>query len=157
MLSVKDGVADRGLNGTATAIAVVLIVAYAALVVVLIAMRDEEHWDRLVYLMGGFEAIVFAGAGWLFGTAVQRGKVEHAVADAQHARADADAAQATAEAARAESDKAKSDAERGLALSYAIKAKGESGSTRLGARPGEEPANPELAELLTLTHRLFPE
>ncbi len=157
-MSNDDSTSTRALEPIPTVIAVALVVAYAVLVAMLVGMRADTHWDRLVFLLGGFEAIVFAGAGWLFGTTVQRGKVEHANADAAQARQDADDAKQTAEAARAERNQAKDEAEKGLALGHAIKAKAAVvGNGRQGARPDEEPVSPELAELANLAQRLFPD
>jgi hypothetical protein len=40
--------------------------------------QDELHWTRLTYLFNSLEAVAFAAAGALFGTQVQRTRVEKA-------------------------------------------------------------------------------
>jgi len=72
----------------AVVMAIVLIFVYIAMLAVLTVLRADKEWDRLVYLLTGFEALVFAGASALFGTTVQRGNVTTARADAAAAKAD---------------------------------------------------------------------
>jgi hypothetical protein len=40
--------------------------------------EEEIHWARLTFLFNSLEAVVFAAAGALFGTQVQRARVEKA-------------------------------------------------------------------------------
>jgi hypothetical protein len=40
--------------------------------------EDEVYWTRLTFLFNSLEAVVFAAAGALFGTQVQRARVEKA-------------------------------------------------------------------------------
>ena len=70
--------------------ALVLIGLFVVFIIVMIVLRDSAQWDRLAYLFGGFEALVFAAGGALFGTSVQRGQTLKA-----EARADANQADAT--------------------------------------------------------------
>jgi hypothetical protein len=74
------------------ALAFALVGLFLVALVVMYRLRDDQYWDRLLFLFGALEALVFAGAGALFGTTVQRGNVEAARQDAQTARQDAQAA-----------------------------------------------------------------
>jgi len=62
---------------------------YIAFLVVLVSKRGDANWDRLVYLFSGFEAIVFAAAGMVFGTSVQRSQLNAARQEAAVAKEDA--------------------------------------------------------------------
>jgi hypothetical protein len=126
--------------------AIVLIGVYIAMLAILAALRNDKDWDRLVYLLSGFEALVFSGAGALFGTTIQRATVTTARADA------ADAKQ-VAQAERVRADQAEKDATAGRALAKvvqtkaSIRARGSSGIR--GARPAEEPEDGQLGGLST--------
>ncbi|MBO3752613.1 hypothetical protein J5X84_41735 [Streptosporangiaceae bacterium NEAU-GS5] len=125
-------------------VAIALIVMFIVALIVLGFMRDAEHWDRLVYLLGGFEAVVFAGVGALFGTSVQR----------------ANAAQKEADEAKARADENEKDAKNGAILAAAVQshAAAQTG-VRLGAREEDagEPEPGSLADLAAYARRLFPD
>jgi len=93
---------DTVLKVAAALVAIALIGVYVYAVYVLAGHRGEASsgWDRLVYLFGGLETLVFAGAGVLFGASVQR---------AQVAQARTDAVEASEKAAAAERRTASSD------------------------------------------------
>lgn len=146
-------------------VAIGLLVIFVLAMAVMFFLRGDDHWDRMVYLFSGLEAIVFAGVGALFGTTVQRSAVSAARADADQARSDADQAQQEARAAA-------ETAARGKALAAAIKATGnemsastspEQGAVRRGARPEDQPAgaqasnvDPTVATLVRVAAELFP-
>ena len=92
---------------------VALIVFFLAALVALGFARGDDHWDRLVFLLTGLEAVVFAGAGAFFGTTVQRGATEVARQDAAESKQ-----QAAKERARA--DGAESHALAGRTLARAV-------------------------------------
>lgn len=151
---------DATLGPTERRVAVALIVLFLLALVGLFLLRGDANWDRLVFLFGALQALVFAGAGALFGTSVQRGNL----ADA---RADAAAARVRADAARDEVHAQGKEAEKGRALAEALRAASEAllaqlpPSERRGAREDElEPPAvtraPELAQLVGLADRLFP-
>jgi hypothetical protein len=71
------------------AVAVLVMVGYALFIVLLVQRRGDDHWDRLVYLFSGFEAIVFAAAGMVFGTTVQRDQLHTARQEAAAAKEEA--------------------------------------------------------------------
>jgi hypothetical protein len=169
--TVNPPAPGAGANGsgtplpTATTLKVALAVLgiYVVLVGLLIYLRTDQEWDRLIYLLTGFEAIVFAAIGWIFGTSVARGAVQdakNAQAEAKEqaaaAKEEASAARESAETARAERDSTLQDAERGRAIAASIKAKAPR-SSRLGARPEDSVPSSELAELQNLAERLFPD
>ncbi len=97
--------------------AILLIVVFIIALVGMATLRSDHQWDRLIYLFGGLEAVVFAAAGALFGTSVQRGSLVDARKDASDARQEARTARADAEAHGAQ-------AEKGRALAEAIRATG---------------------------------
>lgn len=70
--------------------AVVLIALFVIFIAVLVLLRASDQWDRLVYLFGGLEALVFAAAGALFGTGVQRAQTQQAQDAANRERQRAD-------------------------------------------------------------------
>jgi hypothetical protein len=121
--------------------------------------RDDKHWDRLIFLLSGLEAIVFAGAGALFGTSVQRGTVKAAQQDAVAAKADA-------VNARTRADEVQSTAEAGRALYHVVREKAAAAARTApsratpgqGGRPREgaaQPTDPHLAELDAIAQALF--
>jgi hypothetical protein len=136
--------------------AIALVVLYLAMLAVMTVLRHDSDWDRLVYLLTGFEAIAFAGAGALFGATTQR-------AEAAGARRDAAAARAATDRARhgATEDLREATAGRMLAVSIITKEEvrlAERGGRR-GARPAgaeAEPIDDDLAELAELARRAFP-
>jgi hypothetical protein len=132
----------------------ILIAVFVIALAVMGMLRHDGQWDRLVYLFGGLEAVVFAAAGALFGTSVQRGNLSDARKDASQARQDAETARVQAQANGAE-------AERGKALAEACRAAGQAtqgSSQRRGARETDAygEADSGLVTLVTLADRLFP-
>ncbi|PWK33235.1 ABC transporter permease [Actinoplanes xinjiangensis] len=132
-------------------VAVVLLALFVIFIGVLVVLRGSEHWDRLIYLFGGLEALVFAAVGALFGTGVQRSQTAQA--------------QATAEQEKARADANETSAAHGSALADSIRAKLDGAETTAapegrGARPGTGPASTDearsLAELGRLVDVWFP-
>lgn len=91
------------------AVAVALLIGMAAFVVALVYLRGDPAWDRLVFLFSGYEAIVFAAAGALFGTRIQRGMVQLAQRNADAATDQAQAAQQQVIAERTQTEQARAD------------------------------------------------
>jgi hypothetical protein len=102
----------------------------------LFLVRDDANWDLLVFLFGALQALVFAGAGALFGTSVQRGNLADARADAAAARVRADTARDEAHAQGKEAEKGRALAEALRAASEALLAQLPPGERR-GAREDE--------------------
>jgi hypothetical protein len=136
----------------------ILIAVFVIALIVMAWLRNDRQWDRLIYLFGGLEAVVFAAAGALFGTSVQRGNLADARKDASQARQEA-------ETARTEAQLNVADAEKGKVLAEACRAAGqatETTSQRRGARDMDQfeatspGASPDLRTLVTLADRLFP-
>jgi hypothetical protein len=156
------------------ALAFALIGLFLVALVVMYRLRDDQYWDRLLFLFGALEALVFAGAGALFGTTVQRGHVEAARQDAQAARQDAQAARQETTLAREHLSAARDEAARhreearvlaergtGLADTMRVFAAGPHPPRpdRPGARPEDlAPAAPpaEVASLVELANLWFP-
>lgn len=86
-----DGNTSENIGGKAAApaklvavTAIALLIAYV--VVVAIAWREADTatgdtWARRMMLLGGFEALAFAAAGWIFGREIGRTAVESAKQD----------------------------------------------------------------------------
>ncbi|MEO3858321.1 hypothetical protein [Acrocarpospora sp. B8E8] len=141
-----------GLSMLQAVVAIVLIVVFAAVLVVLGFLRDDEHWDRLVYLLGGLEAIVFAGVGALFGSSIQRAGTAAARQDAAEAKEEAKSERERAQGLR---EAATNGAN--LAAAVQIAAAGEPDARR-GARPeaAAQPSDGRLGDLAAYAQRLFP-
>jgi hypothetical protein len=166
---VSQGIAGQGstrtgavasLGGAAVITAIVLIAVYIGMLAFLMTLRADKEWDRLVYLLSGFEALVFAGAGALFGTTIQRANVAAARSDAADARE-------TAKTERDRAEAAEKDATAGRTLAAAIKAKAETradGSGRIrGSRPeqvaeaGVAGLDSDVQELAMLARTIMPD
>ncbi len=150
--------ADLGRAAMITAIA--LIVVYVAMLAFLVTLRADKDWDRLVYLLSGFEALVFAGTGVLFGTTVQRANVTAARSDAADAKQEV-------KTERDRAQVAEKDAMAGRTLAAAVQAKARtraSGPASVrGGRPDEQAAglgltglDADLAELAELASAILP-
>jgi hypothetical protein len=99
----------------------------------------------LVFLLQGLEALVFAGAGALFGTKIERNATAAATNDAKNAKADADSQ-------RVLKDQALEKAQKGEALARLVKAKRASAAATgvQGARPGGAPQAGSSGEITAL-------
>jgi hypothetical protein len=135
--------------------ALALLVLFVIVLMVLYFERDDANWDRLMFLLAGLEAVVFAGVGALFGTTVQRGVV-------QAARQDASAAKAEAATAREEAAESAADATAGRTLYRVVREKADASGAAVppggqGARPraAGPAADTDLAELDRLARALF--
>lgn len=167
-----------GIGPAAMITAIVLIVVYIVMVFILIRLRGDANWDRLSYLLSGFEALVFAGAGALFGTTIQRANVNAARSDATDAKNEATAAKQTAQTQSDRAQKAEKDAVAGRFLAAAVKVKADTHASdgsgqapvaadqRRGSRPDldREAAltrpvspDPDLAELSALARAILPD
>jgi hypothetical protein len=149
------------------ALAFALIGLFLVALAVMYRLRDDQHWDRLLFLFGALQALVFAGAGALFGTTVQRGNVEAARKDAQTARQETTLAREHLSAARDEAARHREEAqvlaERGTRLADTMRvfAAGPHPPRpdHPGARPEDlAPAAPpaEMASLVELANLWFP-
>jgi hypothetical protein len=165
------------LGRTEQRVAIGLIGIFMVFVVVLVVLRSDQYWDRLVFLLAGVEALVFAAAGALFGTSVQRTQAVEARQQAAQER------QAAAKE-RERADQFEREARSGQALADVIRAKaglppagsdGSDGSDQAGggegrgARPDRPPlragagsgggaggADRDLTELAEMVDRWFP-
>jgi hypothetical protein len=154
------------LDPAARRVAIALLVIFIATIGVMFLLRADPNWDRLVYMFGGLEAIVFAAAGALFGTTVQRGAVTTARAEAEQARDDANQAMSEARSSAA-------DAAKGKALAAMIKAADSEvkqpdqgyqvDDQRRGGRPDVQlggsapPPEPTLRAMARVAGELFPD
>lgn len=87
--SAAEPGATAGPSKPQLVLASLVMACYIAFLIVLVSKRGDENWDRLVYLFSGFEAIVFAAAGMVFGTSVQRSQLNAARQEAAVAKEDA--------------------------------------------------------------------
>src|SRR5215217_9735310 len=168
------GAATMRLGRPERGLAFALVVLFLVAIVVMYGLRGDQYWDRLLFLFGALEALVFAGAGALFGTTVQRGNLDAARKDAQTARQDAQAARQETTLAREHLAAARDEAARhreearvlaergtGLADTMRVFAAGPHPPRpdHPGARPEDlAPAAPpaEVASLVELANLWFP-
>jgi len=143
------------LEGAALAIAIIVVLAWLGLLGWLVARTgaQEVEWARLFSVLGSLEAVAFAAAGALFGTTIQKQRVNEAHARAEKAEGRASEAEKTA----AEKTQA---AANGRALASAVKARAAHRARpgdqleRVSATPGAAPAVDDLA---ALANTLFPD
>jgi hypothetical protein len=115
----------------------VLIAAFAALVAFLVheAGVSQTTWQRYVYLLSGFEAIVFAAVGWMFGKEVHRGQAESAEKTAKEAQ---DGKDREAQRATDAMNQLNQEHERGRSLAQTVVAHAGDTATRVAAAGGAE-------------------
>jgi hypothetical protein len=128
-----------------------LIAAFAAFVAFLLneVAVSEVTWGRYVYLLSGFEAIVFAAVGWMFGKEVHRERAE---------KAEEKGTQAVEKQVAAVTEAA-TEKQKGLGLAQAIVAHADEAPGRLAALgvPAGEAHGAEMAPLATLARATYPE
>ncbi len=142
------------LSGPALAAALVVLAAWLLLLVWLAfnTSLQEVAWSRLLVVLGSMEAVAFGAAGALFGTQIQRQRVQ----DAQRHAANAETKAADAEhRASANADAAI----KGKTLAAVVKAKGRTRAGRLGTERLSAAGEPEHEqdEIVALAHELFPD
>lgn len=138
-------------------LAACLIALFAASCWVLYQTADkadmtETLWGRYVYIFGALEAIVFTAVGWVFGREVHRSAAEFASQDAARAREEA-------ERTREHAAAAEDQAEKGRALSEAVKASvGALGGVEGigGPHPQVDSTPSQLISLKQMADTLFP-
>jgi hypothetical protein len=129
--------------------AIVVLLGFVAFVVYMLTAVDVEDttWTRLVYVFGSVEAIVFAAAGAMFGTQVQRAQTEDAKerAQSQERRADRNV----------------EGAARGQALAKTVKVAKKAGAEDGGGQsfgpPGVGGSTAEVDRLAAVAEELFPD
>jgi hypothetical protein len=84
--------ASPKLTGAALWVAIFAIAVWIGFSIFLIAKAgtNETEWTRIAWVFGSIQAIAFAAAGALFGTAVQQQNVNNAQEQATSAKKDAD-------------------------------------------------------------------
>jgi hypothetical protein len=124
---------QTSLSRSATIVAIAAVIFWAVFSVLLVRTAnttDEILWTRLAWIFGSVQALAFAAAGALFGTAVQRDRAEKAEERAASAQSDADAQ--------------RDDASKGRALAAILQAEaedslGDGGGARRSGAPAEAP------------------
>jgi hypothetical protein len=141
------------LTGVATAAALIVLTAWLVLVLWLAfhTGADEQQWARLNSVLGSLEAVAFAAAGALFGTTVQKQRVQDSKEQAERAEGRAAAAEHKA-SVNAEA------ATNGKALAVAVKARArtplfEVTEENRGSSRSREPHG----DLVALAEKLFPD
>jgi TRAP-type uncharacterized transport system substrate-binding protein len=145
----QTGTSSRSsLSRPATLVAVSAVIVWLAFSIYLLAQArssSELQWTRIAWVFGSVEAVAFAAAGALFGTAVQRDRAEQAETRAQ-----------TAEQAAGQNLQ---DATKGRALAAAIQADAGAGAKNgplQAMGPGQTPAGDEtLRRYAQLARSLF--
>jgi hypothetical protein len=134
-------------------VATVLLGLFVVFLVVLFLVRSDQHWDRMMFLLSGFEAVVFAGAGMTFGTSVQRANVQAAQQDANTQRSRAEQAEQDANAGR----QLKAAIEHRADMRQATAPPGPGDRPTEGAGGGGSSAAADMAELAAMARALFRE
>jgi hypothetical protein len=100
-VSASDG--SKPLSGTALWVAVAAVAVWITFSILLVtkASSSDVYWSRVAWVFGSVEAVAFAAAGALFGTAVQKQNVDNANLRADAAQQDADQQRETATKGRA--------------------------------------------------------
>jgi len=142
------------LSGVALAAALVVLAAWLLLLVWLVfnTSLQEVAWSRLLVVLGSMEAVAFGAAGALFGTQIQRQRVQ----DAQRHASNAEAKTADAEQrASANAD----GAIKGKTLAAVVKARGRTRAGRTGTERLSAAGEPEQDqdEIVALANELFPD
>jgi hypothetical protein len=142
------------LSGIALVAAIVVLAAWLLLLVWLAfnTSLQEVAWSRLLVVLGSMEAVAFGAAGALFGTQIQRQRVQ----DAQRYAENAEAKTADAEhRASANADAAI----KGRTLAAVVKAKGRTRTDRPGTERLSAAGEPEhdRDEIVALAKELFPD
>lgn len=151
MTAVK---AEGKLTGAALVAALIVLAAWLGLLSWLAfhTGATDLQWGRLGSVLGSLEAVAFAAAGALFGTTVQKQRVQEAKEQAEKAENRA----SQAEKASSENVRA---AANGRALAIAVKAHS---ATRAAAQGVEQVGKVEKSggaedDLVALARRLFPD
>lgn len=136
-----------------TALAFLGFIAAVVFLLSVARSSSDQEWQRLVYVFGGIEAVVFTAVGWLFGREVNRRQAEGA-----EQRADESDKVAKAAITRA----ADLDA-RGQAAKAAVQSRlvtysdpGKARSRGIGADSAGA-ASSEIGELADFMNALFPD
>jgi lysylphosphatidylglycerol synthetase-like protein (DUF2156 family) len=101
----QDDGGGQTLTPTAVVVAVLVLIAFTALVGYLLSEVDESNetrWARLTWIFTSVEAIAFGAAGALFGSTIQRQRAEKAETAAKENAKDAANGRALAAAIKAE-------------------------------------------------------
>ena len=90
--SGKGSSGSPKLSGAALWTAILAVAAWVGFSIFLIARAgtNETEWARIAWVFGSIQAVAFAAAGALFGTAVQQQNVSNAQQQTVSARKDAD-------------------------------------------------------------------
>lgn len=129
-----------------------VLLCFAAVFVFMLSELDagEVRWNRMTFLYGTVEALVFAAAGALFGTQVQRERVVKAEERAEDAEKKAESNADAAASGRTLAKAAKVEA-----MTTAPELAQYGFSPQAGVTPTEEAA--PVYRLATLAEELFPE
>lgn len=129
-IDLTEGASDvedqpkQPLTGAPLILAIAVVVAWLAALVWLGTQTGatEIVWARLTFLLGSIEAVAFGAAGAIFGTQIQRQRVEAAERRAGKAEDDAKEEKQDAKNSRRVADEHRGAAEKGKALARAVKA-----------------------------------
>jgi hypothetical protein len=151
---MTEGKGESVLHGVSMGVAIAVIAAWLAMLVwlALHTPATEIVWARMLSVLSSIEAVAFAAAGALFGTTIQKKRVDDA-----KGRAD----QAEERASRAEKDSAANlqNAANGKALATVIKARRKvQPASPAGLERVSSAQQPDAAsdELVALADQLFP-
>jgi hypothetical protein len=150
-----EGKSPTPLTGVALIAALVVVATWLLMLGWLVVHTDvtEVTWARWLTVLASLEAVAFAAAGAVFGSAVQRQRVAQAEGRADKAEGRADKAEGDAKANAAA-------AANGRALAAAVKVRGRKpAAAAVGAGVERVAATREASDddLAALAQRLFPD
>lgn len=150
----EQGASSAGLTPKSPVVwvAIAVLVAFGIVFAFMLSQvdADDTRWSRLTFLYGTVEAIVFAAAGALFGTQVQRERVVKA-----EDRADAATTKAEENVDAATKGKVLAKAAKAEAMTAAPEMAQFGFSPQPGVAPPQEAAS--VVRLAVLAEELFPE
>lgn len=148
---MNEGKTDGRPAGLALVAAVIVLAAWLVLLTYMAfhTGTTEMQWARLGSVLGSLEAVAFAAAGAIFGTAVQKQRVDDA-----NQRAGEEAQRASQ--AEAMSNKNAQAAANGRVLAEVVKTRARTHGTVLGIKGGIE-SGETMDDLAALAAKLFPD
>lgn len=152
----------QSLTGAPLFLAIGVVLVWLAAVIWLATQTSatEIVWARLTFLLGSIEAVAFGAAGAVFGTQIQRQRVDAAEARAGKAEQDAHDKKQEAIESRREANAHREAAENGRVLAGAVKA--EAGRVVTDRQRGTRSAADDVPQSirpvsLQIADKLFPE
>src|SRR5262245_24378171 len=153
--TMDNSQSEAKLKGFGLIAAITVLAAWLGLLywLILHTSATDAEWARLLVVLGSLEAVAFGAAGALFGTTIQRQRVQEAQERAEKAEGRAEKAEETASATAAA-------ATNGKALAAAVKVRERSRGAAEGIERvtrGEQAGRRADDALVEFAQKLFPD